>query len=149
MPDKFDQIHFFIDESGKLQKRFPRKRDILLVGGVVLFGTYSDEDDRAVIKMIDQAIRPEGVTFPEGLHFYDSALGVEQWERVFAALQAEISKWQGEAKSMYGILLSHSVDLFAEGVTRRCNSKRVSIQLLVITLTRCRRRSRAGCHWST
>src|SRR5688572_2479132 len=70
---RFSDLHFFLDESGQF---FGPKRDLALVGGVLVFGRYDDAADGAVRDMLRNRLADVGGQFPQDLHFFESQLSI-------------------------------------------------------------------------
>ena len=108
---KFNELHFFIDESGDLATE-PANREILLVGGVLLFGSYNDETDASLKEIISQQLARVGGKFPEDLHFSKSALSTKKIDKFFDNLSNSLKRWTDDQRILHGVYIKHKRDIF-------------------------------------
>lgn len=113
---KYDQLHFFIDESGNLAEK--AGRDVLLVGGLMVFGSYDDADDAHLRDRLRQNVANLGGRFPNDLHFGDrsgSNLDDRKIESLLRSMSEELDSWSGDERKVYGVHLVHEQDIFTGG----------------------------------
>jgi hypothetical protein len=108
---KFDELHFFIDESGNLTAESPNQ-EIMLLGGVLLFGTYDDKADASLHELISKELSKAGGKFPEDLHFSKSALSSKEKEAFFSNLSSAIKDWAADQRILHGVYIKHKKDIF-------------------------------------
>ncbi|MDR1142569.1 MAG: hypothetical protein LBL62_12830, partial [Planctomycetaceae bacterium] len=100
---KYNELHLFIDESGC----FSKKRDINIVGGVLLFGSYDDTVQSGIKNAMIDACRIAGEQYPP--HFYEL-----KDEKIFADnLSENFEIWRkNTGTAIYGVLIQHKEDVF-------------------------------------
>lgn len=111
---RFDQVHMFIDESGDLN-RYRRKSDVLLVGGVLLFGAYDDKLDAKLRQQLRRRLEDVGGTFPTDLHFSGKegkGLSASSRNEFLRSFDADLRKWCGKDRQAYGVVIRHDQDVF-------------------------------------
>lgn len=122
MSEKYDQIHIFIDESGSLHTLEDRP---IMVGGVVVLGSYDARDDKRLNGTISRLITSNGGKRLKDLHDREtpSALGFDSMNRLRSGLAEEMRDWAGTERLVRGVTLVHKADIFddrswiiAEGV---------------------------------
>lgn len=69
----YDALQLFLDESGRLVGH-PDLYDPLLVGGVVLIGSWDRADDTHLRSVLKRRLTEVGGRYPADLHFSESAL---------------------------------------------------------------------------
>ena len=110
----FDSIHLFLDESGQVQKA-PRRSEPLLVGGILLFGSYDETADDTLRDQIREQVNKVGGSFPGDLHFGQSSLATGAKERFLQAVAGDLRTWSGEERAAYGVHIVHKGDVFGSG----------------------------------
>ena len=109
---KFNELHFFIDESGNLTAKSPKK-EIMLVGGVLLFGTYDEEADNSLKKIITNELTKVGGKFPGDLHFSKTSLLSKEKDKFIENLTDSIKKWTNDNRQLYGVFINHVKDIYS------------------------------------
>ncbi|MDR3110839.1 MAG: hypothetical protein LBU65_14315 [Planctomycetaceae bacterium] len=100
---KHSELHLFIDESGKFSKR-----DINLVGGVLLFGQFDAAVQSGIKGAIFNACQSVDVQYPP--HY--NQLG-DNAEIFSGAVTKNLEKWQKRTDtSIYGIFIHHKKDIY-------------------------------------
>jgi len=115
---EYDQLHFFLDESGGFQQR-----DINLVGGVIMLGPYDDYADDTLLQILRESVQQTGGTFPRDLHFFprqnDIQGGNQFWLHQRRTLCQQIAnrlvQWHGDQREIFGIAICHQSDVFPHG----------------------------------
>jgi len=70
----YDQMHLFLDETGDFLKK-----ELRIIGGVLLFGTYDDQkEDNKIKKLLINSINDANGKFPEDLHFGNNGWQIER-----------------------------------------------------------------------
>ncbi len=112
-----DALHFFLDESGQLHGT-PKKREPLLVGGILIFGEYDDAADRELCDHIAKRLRDVNGHFPDDLHFGRAGIGFQQQEQFLRTLAGDLGRWAAQERAVYGVHIVHAGDVFAaeEGI---------------------------------
>ncbi|MDR1923863.1 MAG: hypothetical protein LBQ66_05775 [Planctomycetaceae bacterium] len=116
--EKFDELHFFLDESGQ----FTEKSDINLVGGVLLFGLYDGKVQNGIRRAITNALKKINGQYPQDLHFYafresaeEMRQAKEQKKLLCNSLHHELENWRKQENvKIYGILIRHRQDIYSE-----------------------------------
>jgi hypothetical protein len=111
---RFDALHLFLDESGKLEGE-PSSREVALVGGVLLFGDYEPADDVRLRDALRNRLVEVGGNFPGDLHFGRRGLHDDQANAFLRAMDNDVSDWAGTARSVYGVAIQHETDLYEAG----------------------------------
>lgn len=107
---RHDQLHFFIDESGS----FNSTRNLMLVGGVLLFGENDRETEENLRKAMIGSLAEVGKKYPNDMHFADiRQTDPAQAKRFAASLSRHLDRWRKEFdRSAYGVLIRHRHDVY-------------------------------------
>ncbi len=103
----YDQVHVYIDESGKLHLPEEGER---LVGGVAILGNPADlEAD--LVTLLRESTAHAGGAFPADLHQRGGSLPMLLREEVGRRLRG----WPEASRRMHGVVIRHEQDLDPEG----------------------------------
>jgi hypothetical protein len=112
----YPTLHVFLDESGILQGERQR-REVALVGGVLLFGDYEVRAQEALRDLLRHEVRALGGRFPADLHFgRPESLTPLQQAELLRRLHAVLPGWEAGARTLRGVAVVHEEDL-ADGGT--------------------------------
>jgi hypothetical protein len=114
---RYHDLHFFIDESGNLDQD-PGPRNILLVGGVLLFGPYDRAtDDQALASILRGRLKEVRGDYPRDLHFFgrERTLPNAKMETFLQKVRQDLAGWAGNRRELYGVSISHRRDIFPSG----------------------------------
>ncbi len=111
MPEKYSELHFFLDESGL----FGSTRELMLVGGVLLFGAYNHAVEDGIRQAMVDALGEIGGRYPNDLHFnHYRTTNPSQGKQLAASLSRRLDAWRQESGvDAYGILIRHRHDIFS------------------------------------
>jgi len=115
---QFDELHFFVDESGNLQEQL--KRDVRLVGGLLVFGDYHPREERGLTDILVKNMERVGGEFPQSYHFGNHEhckLPEDAKRQLCWKLSGDIKNWAGNNHEVYGIHVVHEQDIF-DGTSR-------------------------------
>jgi hypothetical protein len=111
---RFDALHLFLDESGKLEGEH-RSLDVALVGGVLLFGDYEPTDDVRLRDSLRNRLAEVGGNFPGDLHVGQHHLQADKTNAFLRAVDNDVNAWAGPNRSVYGVAIQHETDLYEAG----------------------------------
>ena len=114
---KYNEIHFFIDESGNISNA--NRSDVLLVGGILLLGPYSDKLNNSVLNKLKSCMDKAGGKFPNDLHFHqqpttssETRTHHKQILEDFIPLAANaIDKLFDNDNELWGVCVEHQADI--------------------------------------
>lgn len=110
-----DELHLFIDESGKLTGR-PAAGHVMLVGGLLVLGSYTPDDDDALRQALRDAAAAAGVGFPQGLHVGAAGHSPETWRRLRDGVAEGVREWAGpDADAAHAVAITHRQDAYDGG----------------------------------
>jgi hypothetical protein len=104
---RFDQVHIYLDESGKLHLPEEGER---LVGGVTLRGNPA-EVEADLLTLLRESVFHAGGSFPADLHHRGGSLPMLLGEEVRRRLQAR----PDISRRLHGVVIRHEQDLDPEG----------------------------------
>ncbi|MCS7015691.1 MAG: hypothetical protein RMJ19_02245 [Gemmatales bacterium] len=107
---QFDQLHFFLDESGSFGEK-----DVNLVGGVIVLGPYDSAADAALMQLLQESVSKCKARFPQDLHFFQSSLTSSRRRELCKEIATRLPFWQREQRWLTGIALRHQRDIFPSG----------------------------------
>ncbi|MDR1493283.1 MAG: hypothetical protein LBT05_11255 [Planctomycetaceae bacterium] len=104
---KYSELHLFIDESGDFIKN--RKRDFLLIGGVLLFGQYDAAVEDGIKNAMLDACRLSGAKYP--VHYNE--LAQTQIKSFSQYISENLTDWRKRTETpIYGVFIQHKEDVF-------------------------------------
>ncbi|MFO0870287.1 MAG: hypothetical protein U0935_15265 [Pirellulales bacterium] len=109
----YHELHFFLDESGRLDGQ-PNRKEVVLVGGVLVFGPYTAADDQALQTRLRERVLNSGGRFPADLHAADQQQASVDRQQLLGALQQDVKAWAEGERAVYGIAIQHQRDQFAD-----------------------------------
>ena len=109
--DKYPELHLFLDESGL----FGSTNELMLVGGVLLFGKYDQTVQDDIQRAIVGALGEIGGHYPEDLHYNSYRTANPQKGKRFAvSLAQRLGDWRKRTNvEAYGVLIRHQRDIFS------------------------------------
>jgi hypothetical protein len=109
--NRYPSLHVFLDESGTLQGEH-RRREVALVGGVLLFGDYGARAQEGLRDLLRREVTALGGRFPADLHFSrQEHFTPEQHAELLRRLHAGLAGWEAGGRALRGVSLLHESDL--------------------------------------
>ncbi|MDR2644034.1 MAG: hypothetical protein LBC74_14735 [Planctomycetaceae bacterium] len=107
---KFDELHFFIAESGS----FDNVRDTILIGGLLLFGKYDEDIQKKLRTIIVDSLKEIDKKYPQDTFFHkflETAESKEQGKVFAAALAKNLAELtpNEEERTAYGIIMFQNI----------------------------------------
>jgi len=102
----YDQMHLFLDESGKFESANNQR----IIGGVLLFGPYTQANDDTIYELLETSIENEGGSCPQDLHFGTTGWDQNRKTRFFNCLFAKFNE-EDLFNRTYGVSIVHSKDI--------------------------------------
>ncbi|MDR2346991.1 MAG: hypothetical protein LBE18_13100 [Planctomycetaceae bacterium] len=107
---KFDELHFFIAESGS----FDNVRDTILIGGLLLFGKYDEETQNKLRNAMVDSLKEINMKYPQNTFFHDFIESDETKKqgKIFASSLAKnlmTSATNEDEKKAYSIIMFQNI----------------------------------------
>ncbi|MDR0704420.1 MAG: hypothetical protein LBF88_05465 [Planctomycetaceae bacterium] len=118
--NKFNELHLFIDESGDFLSA--KKNRLKTVGGVVLFGEYTQEIQNSIKDALLKSLEIFNGKYPQDLHFHNLfAKNLPEGEkdngrRFVQSLIQRLKNWRDQSGvEIYGVKIQYDQDVFYNG----------------------------------
>jgi hypothetical protein len=107
----YNDLHIFIDETGRVAEDI--RNDFKAVGGVVVLGPMTGDDDEALHDCLRSAVANAGGAFPADLH--GGRLATKRFDQAtfLRELDFRLRAWCGDVRELKGISIQHDEDLWA------------------------------------
>jgi hypothetical protein len=109
--EKYNELHLFIDESGKLNSN--RRNEIRFVGGVLIFGEYNSAIEKSIEYSLRRAVKEIGRKYPQDLHYFQ--LPPNERKKLAYVIQKQLAFFRPQfGERMYGVLIQHDEDIYPD-----------------------------------
>lgn len=109
---RYDELHFFIDESGEFHSHKKFHQRLAFVGGVLLFGKYDRAANDRLLAILRARLEEAGGQFPNDMHFSEGKNPPKPCViQLVKNLSQPLQEWCGDERALYGISLKYEADL--------------------------------------